>query len=75
MPYKYTKGTCEPGYESVRGMFEQHFLDEISEFSQICVYVKGIKVIDLYGSRPKKKNTMDRQTKFRRDPLVQESLV
>ena len=57
MPYKYTKGTCEPGYESVRGMFEQHFLDEISEFSQICVYVKGIKVIDLYGSRPKKKNT------------------
>ena len=55
MPYKYTKGTCEPGYESVRGMFEQHFLDEISEFSQICVYVKELKLLIYMAPGQRKK--------------------
>lgn len=53
----YTHGICEPGYETVRAMFEQQFQDEVNEFAQICVYAKSHCVIDLYGSRPKAMNS------------------
>eukprot|EP00944_MAST-04C_sp_MAST-4C-sp1_P012039 g12039.t1 len=50
----FVTGKCHEGYQSVKRLFEQHFVDEVNEYAQLCVYVQGIKVIDLYGARPKK---------------------
>ena len=49
----YVKGECHEGYQSVKQLFEQHFVDEVNEYAQLCVYVQGVKVVDLYGARPK----------------------
>ena len=49
--YKYTQGVVAPGYETVRAMFEQQFQDEVNEYAQLCVIVKGVTVVDLYGSK------------------------
>lgn len=45
------KGYTAPGYESVRGVFNQH-LHTIEKDAQVCCYVNGVKVIDLFGSNP-----------------------
>jgi len=43
-------GTCEKGYEKVKKIFEDNFKNGEEENSQLCVYVGGKKVIDLYGT-------------------------
>ena len=48
----HTCGTVAPGYELVRTLFEQHLSDGIEDRAQCCVYVKGIKVVDLWGTSP-----------------------
>ena len=40
-----------PGYESVRRMFEDNFKSGSEENSQLCVYVQGEVVVDLWGSK------------------------
>ena len=39
-----------PGYETVREMFEENFQSGSEENSQLCVYVQGEVVVDLWGS-------------------------
>ena len=39
-----------PGYESVRRMLEDNFKSGSEENSQLCVYVDGEVVVDLWGS-------------------------
>ena len=39
-----------PGYERVREMFEENFRSGSEENSQLCVYVDGEVVVDLWGS-------------------------
>jgi CubicO group peptidase (beta-lactamase class C family) len=47
-----SRGHVSPGYEPVRDIFEKHLADGIEDRCQVCIYVKGIKVIDLYGTSP-----------------------
>ena len=44
------EGTLAPGYESVRRMLEDNFKSGSEENSQLCVYVDGEVVVDLWGS-------------------------
>jgi len=44
------QGTCADGYEKVKKIFEENFKNGEEENSQLCVYVGGTKVIDLYGT-------------------------
>ena len=44
------KGTCKEGYKSVRALFESHLRTGKDENAQLCVYVEGERVIDLWGS-------------------------
>ena len=39
-----------PGYETVQQMFEENFRSGSEEKSQLCVYVDGEVVVDLWGS-------------------------
>lgn len=43
-------GSVSPGYESVRTLFASHLARNAENQAQLCVYVKGIKVVDLWGS-------------------------
>ncbi|XP_071747483.1 esterase/beta-lactamase LipL [Lepeophtheirus salmonis] len=43
-------GHVLPGYEAVYEAFESNFLKSRESKSQLCVYVKGEKVVDLWGS-------------------------
>jgi hypothetical protein len=43
-------GTVAPGYERMRILFEKQFLDQEEECGQLCVFVKGHRVLDLWGS-------------------------
>jgi len=43
------EGTVSPGYESVRLMFEELFEQGSEENSQLCAYVGGERVVDLWG--------------------------
>ena len=43
-------GRVAPGYETVRQMFEENFRSGSEENSQLCVYVEGEVVVDLWGS-------------------------
>ena len=43
-------GMVAPGYESVKEMFEDNFKKGREKNSQLCVYVKEEKVVDLWGS-------------------------
>ncbi len=43
-------GTVAPGYEPVREAFRQLYEDDREENSQVCAYVNGEKVVDLWGS-------------------------
>jgi len=41
----------EPGYEPVQEVFLQHFSDGVEDCAQCCIFVKGDKVVDLWGAR------------------------
>jgi len=49
MPAKFG-GSCDAGYEPVEALFRQHFADGREDNAQLCVYVDGKRVIDLWGS-------------------------
>jgi CubicO group peptidase (beta-lactamase class C family) len=40
-----------PGYEKVATVFRRHFDDEQEHCAQVCAFVDGTKVVDLWGSR------------------------
>eukprot|EP00928_Gymnodinium_smaydae_P031938 TRINITY_DN23275_c0_g1_i1.p1 TRINITY_DN23275_c0_g1~~TRINITY_DN23275_c0_g1_i1.p1 ORF type:complete len:456 (-),score=52.25 TRINITY_DN23275_c0_g1_i1:296-1663(-) len=42
-------GHVDPGYEKVRETFLAHFHDGVEHCAQICAYVRGRKVVDLWG--------------------------
>jgi CubicO group peptidase (beta-lactamase class C family) len=46
------QGTVAAGYESVRSKFQQHVDDGIQDCGQLCVYVKGKRVVDLWTCPP-----------------------
>ena len=43
-------GTVAPGFESVRELFELKMNTLAEEHSQLCVYHRGEKVVDLWAS-------------------------
>jgi CubicO group peptidase (beta-lactamase class C family) len=43
-------GTVAPGFEAVRERFEHDMRTMAEEHSQLCVYVKGERVVDLWAS-------------------------
>ena len=43
-------GTCVPGFEEVRDLFERNFHIGGEANAQLCIYVDGQCVIDLYGT-------------------------
>merc|ERR1711957_460692 len=43
-------GTCKPGFEAVQKSYEYQFDAGYDKNSQLCVYVGGKKVVDLYGN-------------------------
>ena len=43
-------GEVDPGYETVKAMFEENFRSGLDKNAQLCVYVNESKVIDLCGS-------------------------
>jgi CubicO group peptidase (beta-lactamase class C family) len=43
-------GTCKKGYEPVRSLFEHHLNIGLEEHAQVCAYVNGECVVDLYAS-------------------------
>ena len=44
------QGSCSDGYEKVKELFEENFKAGEEENAQLCVYVDGQVVIDLYGT-------------------------
>jgi len=44
-------GTIVAGYEDVLEAFKTHVIDGIEIGSQVCCYVKGLKVYDLYSTK------------------------
>jgi CubicO group peptidase (beta-lactamase class C family) len=44
------QGTVAPGFESVKGLYERETLVMAEENTQLCVYHKGEKVVDLWRS-------------------------
>ncbi len=49
-PKLVINGEVKPGFESVKKLFRQQFLDGRGENSQVCVYHNGEKVVDLWGT-------------------------
>merc|ERR1712241_182576 len=47
---RVVEGFVAPGFENVRKMFERNFNRGADESSQLCVYVGGEVVVDLWGS-------------------------
>lgn len=43
-------GFVKPGYEPVRECFERHFENHVNQCAQVCVFVRGEKVADLWGA-------------------------
>ena len=43
-------GQCEPGFEDLRNAFTSHLESGKDEHAQLCVYVDGRCVADLWGS-------------------------
>ena len=43
------KGTVAPGFESVQVLYERNMNNLAEEYSQLCVYHKGEKVVDLWA--------------------------
>ena len=46
----FVKGSVSPGYESVRNMFKENIERGKERNAQLCVYVDGECVVDLWGS-------------------------
>jgi hypothetical protein len=44
-------GRVEPGYEAVAEIFRLHFDQGVEAGAQCCAYVRGQKVVDLWGLR------------------------
>ena len=44
-------GQVEPGYEEVERVFRSHFDQGVEGGAQCCAYVRGGKVVDLWGQR------------------------
>jgi len=44
-------GSCAPGYEAVRAAFQRHVDAGIEDGAQVCAYVQGVKVVDLWTSQ------------------------
>ena len=44
------QGSVEPGFESVKKLFENNFTRGSEESAQLCVYVGDRRVVDLWGS-------------------------
>merc|ERR1711977_68115 len=45
------RGSCAPGYEAVRAAFQRHVDAGIEDGAQVCAYVQGVKVVDLWTSQ------------------------
>ena len=43
-------GTTAAGYETIRDMFQYNVVTGRESKAQLCIYVKGEKVVDLWGS-------------------------
>ncbi|MCB1646096.1 MAG: beta-lactamase family protein [Pseudomonadales bacterium] len=43
-------GTVAPGFESVRALYEYNMQNLAEQHTQLCVYHRGEKVVDLWGS-------------------------
>ena len=43
------KGTVAQGFESVQVLYERNMNNLAEEYSQLCVYHKGEKVVDLWA--------------------------
>ena len=44
------QGEVSPGFESVKSLFEGEMRTMAEENAQLCVYHRGKKVVDLWGS-------------------------
>ena len=49
-PSAFVDGSVSPGYESVRSMFQENIIRGKERNAQLCVYVDGECVVDLWGS-------------------------
>jgi len=56
------QGEVAAGYESVKELFQENFDTGREESAQLCVYVGGEKVVDLWGSRSQASYTADTLT-------------
>ena len=61
-PEYVISGSVAPGYEPVKEMFEKNFENGTEEHSQLCAYVKGEKVVDLWGTVDKTRNQLNSLT-------------
>jgi CubicO group peptidase (beta-lactamase class C family) len=50
-PSPQIHGHTEAGFESVRELFERNMRRWAEEHAQLCIYHKGLKVVDLWGSK------------------------
>ena len=50
MPICQVQGTCAGGFEDVRALFENNFRKGHEVNAQLCIYVDGNVVVDLYGT-------------------------
>ena len=50
MPICQVQGTCAVGFEDVRALFENNFRKGHEVNAQLCIYVDGNVVVDLYGT-------------------------
>ena len=50
MPICQIQGTCAGGFEDVRALFENNFRKGHEVNAQLCIYVNGNVVVDLYGT-------------------------
>lgn len=51
MSRNIVQGIVTEGFQAVKLEFERNFLKGIEENAQLCVYFKGKKVVDLWGSK------------------------
>lgn len=49
-PKVWVKGEVTEGYEEVKKLFTTFLTKNYEENAQLCVYVDGVRVIDLWGS-------------------------
>ena len=51
------EGSIAPGYESVKELFTENFRAGYETHAQLCVFVRGIMVVDLWGSTGDKQSS------------------